>query len=1029
MKSDFILVIIFSLLFLVGIFLSFQSEAQEIPQIVFTEIMYDLEGSDSGREWVEIYNRGQVSIEIIGGSGSNSWRFNDGSNHTLNLYQGDLILDPGEIAILTADAETFLQDYPGFSGTVIDTVMSLNNSSDTISLSNDGGQTYFTEVTYESSWGASGNGHTLEKIDPEGDDSPSNWQESVELGGSPGLVSQGSPPPPPTNNPPVAEAGENQTVLVGEVVTFDGSSSYDPDNDPLIYDWDFGDQTSSQGVTTTHIYSATGTFVVTLEVSDGEFQDSDTLQVTVEEEGSLPPPPPPDNQAPIAEAGEDQVALINETVYFDATNSYDPDAGVLSYNWNFGDNQTAIGATTTHQYTEAESYTVTLIVSDGELEDQDILLVEVLDNTPDPGPSSGGGSQTQPQGYSDEIIINEILPNPIGPDSAEFIELRNTGYEVVDLIGWQLQDNSSRVFLIEEGSFSSTEIEPGGYFIITKEISGVSLNNSGGDKVILYQPDGNQLEVIEYSSSALEGRSYALKSNGDWAWTIEPTPGSQNSFIANQPPEASFELSADEVYIDESIEFDGSLSIDPDGDQITYSWDFGDGSYGDEKKETHVYETNGTFNIILTVTDSEGLSDASTKQVTIKMPGENTTLSSNPLIIGEYNSIIITEFVVNPVGSDDGEWIEIYNNSPEEIDLSNLQLDDAEGGSKPFQLTDLSIKPFSYLVINRSDSKIALNNSSDSVRLLTSDDQVIQEVIYDSAKEGMSYSYNQILNDWFWTEELTPGAENSLPIFGSFNIAGLADSQSNDYYQISEIKELEKGIKVFTQGMVTVAPGILGKRVFYISEIDLVSKEIFLSPGIEIYSSRAEFPEMSVGDVIELSGKVSETKGKKRINLQKDSQLNIIDHWQRPEPDQIPTGEMSEDLIGSLIQVTGTLLEKKGRNYYLDDGSGEIKVYIKKTTGIPKLNVDVGYVVSAIGILDLTDSGYRLLPRYPQDLDAGEVLGEYEIELSDEVIAMEADDQKNKVMKYLLFGGGGMLVLLGALVVRLKMMKNLNSKR
>jgi hypothetical protein len=39
------------------------------------------------------------------------------------------------------------------------------------------------------------------------------------------------------NSPPVAVAGDDQSVAPGEIVTLDGSGSYDPDGDPLIYHW------------------------------------------------------------------------------------------------------------------------------------------------------------------------------------------------------------------------------------------------------------------------------------------------------------------------------------------------------------------------------------------------------------------------------------------------------------------------------------------------------------------------------------------------------------------------------------------------------------------------------------------------------------------------------------------------------------------------------------------------------------------------------------------------------------------------
>lgn len=87
-----------------------------------------------------------------------------------------------------------------------------------------------------------------------------------------------------SNMPPVANAGPDRGALVDQILDFDGSLSYDPDGSIASYNWDFGDGISSLEVYASHAYSAAGTYVVTLTVTDNNgatTQDSAIAQISL----------------------------------------------------------------------------------------------------------------------------------------------------------------------------------------------------------------------------------------------------------------------------------------------------------------------------------------------------------------------------------------------------------------------------------------------------------------------------------------------------------------------------------------------------------------------------------------------------------------------------------------------------------------------------------------------------------------------------------------------------------------------------
>ena len=212
----------------------------------------------------------------------------------------------------------------------------------------------------------------------------------------------------------------------------------------------------------------------------------------------------PVNQPPVAYAGTDITALINQEIIFDGSLSSDPNNDSLTYFWNFGDGATDIEQISKHTYLYPGQYIVTLLVDDGEFSDLDIITINI---------------------YNQSIIISEFLPSPEGEDQEnEWIELFNQSSQIANLSNWQLddQDGGSSPFIFPVNSL----IGPNQFLVLRRPITSIALNNDH-DQVRLIYPDGSLAAEINYLAEKKEGFSIAFDNN-DYFWTKIPTPGSAN---------------------------------------------------------------------------------------------------------------------------------------------------------------------------------------------------------------------------------------------------------------------------------------------------------------------------------------------------------------------------------------------------------------------------------------------------------------------------------------------------------------------
>jgi hypothetical protein len=177
------------------------------------------------------------------------------------------------------------------------------------------------------------------------------------------------------NSPPIANAGPDQGVIIGQAVQLDGSGSFDPDGDLLAFSWSLtlvpsgSTATLSNPTAVNPIFVADvfGTYVAKLVVHDG-LVASQPDEVTI---STI-------NVAPIANAGPDQAVRVNETVFLDGRGSTDPDGQPLTFKWSFVSLPTGSTATLSDPTSPtptfvpniAGNYLLQLIVNDGIVDSQ-----------------------------------------------------------------------------------------------------------------------------------------------------------------------------------------------------------------------------------------------------------------------------------------------------------------------------------------------------------------------------------------------------------------------------------------------------------------------------------------------------------------------------------------------------------------------------------------------------------------------------------------------------------------------------------
>ena len=513
------------------------------------------------------------------------------------------------------------------------------------------------------------------------------------------------------------------------------------------------------------------------------------------------------------------------------------------------------------------------------------------------------------------IRINEFVVDPAG-DGVEWIELYNADDTEVTLEGWAIEDASGKAT-----DLSTVTIEADAYALI--ESPKGKLNNDG-DTVVLKDASGSIIESVTYGSDGYptpkDGE--ALARNGEvFEITELPTPGTANLiFVAideveeTTPPVIPTTIVVEEESPNEETEELGDPSVD----------------------EELLQDDNG----------------AKTLRFITLYP--NTT------------------------GSDETEeYIELQNTGTQTINLQGWIIED--GSTDRYTFNDSTLLEAGATVrLLRPQTKITLNNTGDTLELIAPDEEVVDKVTYGNSAKGATYTF--VNNAWKWsgaatvaesTTTTTSTATSATSVSNTTNAsntsnatyASSASSRVAQSVTVAQAKEKADGQKVMIRGMVTVAPSMFGSQIFYLQDE---------TGGIQIYLYSSDFPELLVGDVVQVTGELSTSRGERRVKLAGAAGVVPANGSFFSGVQEVSLGDVDESLVGSLIATQGQVQSKDSTKLVIETSGATLTIYLKSNPLIDPNQFERGDQIQVTGVLTTYDGELRLRPRGADDISVTE---------------------------------------------------------
>lgn len=369
------------------------------------------------------------------------------------------------------------------------------------------------------------------------------------------------------NTPPLANAGPDKTVYIGDTVSLDGSGSSDADGDVLSFMWSL--ETLPAGslsvlddphaVNPKFVVDVFGTYIAELKVSDGlEESAPDSVRIDT------------DNSKPVADAGASRTLFVGDTATLDGSGSSDVDGDPLTWHWSLStrpefstaaiSDSNAINPS--FQIDLPGTYVAQLIVNDGTVDSlPDTVVITTLNSLP---VAKAGSDQSLYIG--DWVQLDGSKSSDADLDSLNYFwsltSIPNgSSAQLTDAYGVapkfliDLPGNYVAQLIVNDGSADSAPDTVTVSTLNSRPVACIAANDTGyvGEQVLL---DGGCS-----SDADADPLSYF--------WSLLTLPAnSAVSLSGIDQPNASFVPDVEGLYVVQLIVDDGELEGDPDTARI-----------------------------------------------------------------------------------------------------------------------------------------------------------------------------------------------------------------------------------------------------------------------------------------------------------------------------------------------------------------------------------------------------------------------------------------------------------------------------